>query len=58
MAERTLTGETGSVADVFDAGPRVAASDREPDCVPEISAAQLPAALADSIVFQITKGQP
>ena len=54
MAERTLSGETGSTADVFDAGPRVATVDREHDCVPEISAAELPAALADSITFQIT----
>ncbi len=53
MAERTLSGETGSVTDVFDAGPRVAAKDREHDCVPEISAAHLPSALADSITFRI-----
>jgi hypothetical protein len=53
MAERTLSGETGSVADVFDGGPRVAAKDREHDCVPEISVAHLPSALADSITFQI-----
>jgi hypothetical protein len=54
MAERTLTGETGSVADTFDAGTRVIAKDRQPNCVPEISAAHLPAALADSITFEIT----
>jgi hypothetical protein len=54
MAERTLTGETGSVADTFDAGTRVIAKDRQPNCVPEISVAHLPAALADSITFQIT----
>ncbi len=53
MAERTLTGETGSVADTFDAGVRVIAKDRQPNCVPEISVAHLPAALADSITFQI-----
>lgn len=53
MAERTLSGETGSVSDVFDGGPRVAAKDREHDCVPEISVAHLPSALADSITFQI-----
>jgi len=53
MAERTLTGEIGSVADVFDGGPRVVATDRQPNCVPEISAAHLPAALADSITLQI-----
>jgi hypothetical protein len=54
MAERTLSGETGSTADLFDAGPRVATVDREHDCVPEISATELPSALADSITFQIT----
>ncbi len=54
MAERTLTGETGSVADTFDAGARVIAKDRQPNCVPEISVARLPAALADSITFEIT----
>jgi hypothetical protein len=53
MAERTLTGETGSVADAFDAGVRQIAKDRQPNCVPEISVAHLPAALADSITFQI-----
>jgi hypothetical protein len=54
MAERTLSGETGSAAAVADAGPRVATVDREHDCVPEISATELPSALADSITFQIT----
>jgi hypothetical protein len=53
MAERTLSGETGSTESVFDAGPRVATVDREHDCVPEISAAELPSALANSITFQI-----
>ena len=56
MAERTLSGETGSTADHFDAGPRVATVDREHDCVPEISATELPSALANSITFQITSG--
>jgi hypothetical protein len=56
MGERTLSGETGSTTDTFDAGSRVAATDREPDCVPEISAAKLPSALADSITFQIASG--
>jgi hypothetical protein len=54
MAERTLSGETGSAGLVFDAGPRVATVDREHDCVPEISATELPSALADSVTFQIT----
>ncbi|HEY2517872.1 MAG TPA: hypothetical protein VGI39_43680 [Polyangiaceae bacterium] len=53
MGERTLTGESGSTSDVFDAGPRVIATDRDSDCVPEIAAAKLPAALADSVVFQV-----
>ncbi|MFI5299258.1 MAG: hypothetical protein ACHREM_14280 [Polyangiales bacterium] len=53
LGERTLSGETGSTTDTFDAGARVAATDREHDCVPEISAAGLPSALADSITFTI-----
>jgi len=57
MGERTLTGESGSNIDTFDSGvARKPLVDRDSDCVPEISAAQLPAALADSITFQITKG--
>jgi hypothetical protein len=55
MAERVLSGESGSATDQWggDAGPREAAVDREHDCVPEISAAGLPAALANSITFTI-----
>jgi hypothetical protein len=53
MGERVLTGESGSQADTLDAG-RVVTTDREHDCVPEISAAGLPAALADSITFTLT----
>jgi hypothetical protein len=53
MAERVLTGESGSQADTLDAG-RVITTDREHDCVPEISAAHLPAALANSITFTLT----
>jgi len=55
MAERVLSGESGSVSDNFggDAGTRVIATDREHDCVPEISAAGLPAALANSVTFTI-----
>jgi hypothetical protein len=57
MGERTLTGESGSNIDTFDSGTaRTPMVDRDSDCVPEISAAQLPAALADSVTFQITKG--
>jgi hypothetical protein len=56
MAERVLSGESGSLADKpgGDAGPRVATTDREHDCVPEISAAGLPSALANSITFTLT----
>ena len=55
MAERTLTGETGTLADKFDAGQASGTSDRERDCVPEIDDAHLPAALAGSITFQIVR---
>ena len=57
MAERALTGESGSLLDKPDAGDggaRVITTDREHDCVPEISAAGLPAALANSITFTLT----
>jgi hypothetical protein len=57
MAERVLSGESGSLADspdAGDAGPRVITTDREHDCVPEVSAAGLPAALADSITFTLS----
>jgi hypothetical protein len=56
MAERTLTGEIGSLQDHLGPGQtRVVTSDREYDCVPEIDDAQLPSALADSITFQVTR---
>jgi hypothetical protein len=56
MAERTLTGETGSLEEQLSAGkPRTPTSDREKDCVPEIDDAHLPAALADSITFTVTR---
>ncbi len=58
MAERVLTGESGSVSDTFDAGSRVIATDREHDCVPEISAVGLPSALANSITFTLTPWSP
>jgi len=54
MAERVLTGESGSTTDVFDGGSRVVATDREHDCVPEISAVGLPSALANSVTFTLT----
>ncbi len=56
MAERTLSGDTGSVED--DAGARVVTGDRERDCVPEISAARLPSALAASITFAVVPWSP
>jgi len=58
MAERTLTGETGTLETQLDldAGEqRTVTSDREHDCVPEIDDAHLPAALADSVVFQVAR---
>jgi hypothetical protein len=59
MAERVLSGESGSVEDTFggDAGARVVATDREHDCVPEVSAVGLPAALANSVTFTLSKIQ-
>jgi hypothetical protein len=58
MAERVLTGESGSVSDVFDAGTRVVTTDREHDCVPEISAVGLPSALANSVTFTLSPWSP
>jgi hypothetical protein len=58
MAERTLSGESGSESDLFDAATRVIATDREHDCVPEISAVGLPSALASSITFAIAPLSP
>jgi hypothetical protein len=58
MAERVLSGETGSVESRFDAGSRVIATDREHDCVPEISAVGLPSALAKSVTFTLTPWSP
>jgi hypothetical protein len=56
MAERVLSGESGSLADVAPTAtaPRTVTTDREHDCVPEISAARLPAALASSVTFTLT----
>jgi hypothetical protein len=56
MAERVLSGESGSLGDKpsADAGTRVITTDREHDCVPEISAVGLPAALASSVTFTLT----
>jgi hypothetical protein len=59
MAERTLSGETGSLAAFTpDAGDRVITTDREHDCVPEISAAKLPSALANSVTFTLIPWTP
>jgi hypothetical protein len=58
MAERVLTGESGSTSDTFDGGSRAIATDREHDCVPEISAVGLPSALANSITFALTPWSP
>ncbi|HEY1954528.1 MAG TPA: hypothetical protein VGH28_02935 [Polyangiaceae bacterium] len=56
MAERTLTGESGSVEEQIPlGGQRTTTSDREHDCVPEIDDAHLPAALADDITFHIQR---
>ncbi len=58
MAERTLTGETGSLEEHLDTTTgqqRTVTSDREHDCVPEIDDANLPSALADSVTYTITR---
>ena len=56
MAERTLTGEIGSLQEALMPGQsRTATSDREHDCVPEIDDAHLPAALADSVTFHVAR---
>jgi hypothetical protein len=54
MGERTLTGESGSLGTSRSTEPRIITTDREHDCVPEISAVGLPAALADSVTFRLT----
>lgn len=54
MGERVLSGESGSSTDQVAAGLRVITTDREHDCVPEIAAVGLPAALANSITFTIS----
>ena len=58
MAERTLTGEIGSVQEALMPGQsRTPTSDREHDCVPEIDDAHLPAALADSVTFHVARAR-
>ncbi len=59
MAERVLTAESGSLDNFTPPGsPRTITTDREHDCVPEISAARLPSALANSITFTLTPWTP
>jgi hypothetical protein len=59
MAERTLTGEIGSLVDVPLPGEtRVITTDREQDCVPEISAVGLPSSLANSVTFTLSAYNP
>jgi hypothetical protein len=59
MAERVLTGESGSLESVPIAGvDRTITTDREHDCVPEIAAAGLPAALARSVTFTLVPWSP
>jgi hypothetical protein len=53
MAERTLTGETGTLQEQLSSAQRTATWDREHDCVPEIDDAHLPSALAGSVTFEI-----
>jgi hypothetical protein len=56
MAERTLTGEIGSLQEALQPGvARTATSDREHDCVPEIDDARLPSALAGSLTFHVAR---
>ncbi len=56
MAERTLTGEIGSLQETLMVGSaRTPTSDREHDCVPEIDDAHLPAALADAVTFTVAR---
>lgn len=54
MAERTLTGELGSLETELGPGdPRTPTSDRDKDCVPEVDDVGLPAALAHRLRFDI-----
>jgi len=56
MAERTLTGESGSLEEQIPlGGKRTPTSDREQDCVPEIDDAHLPATLASEITFHVAR---
>ncbi len=56
VGERTLTGEIGSLeAPLLPGEARTPSSDRDRDCVPEIDDVNLPAGLADSITFHLTR---
>jgi hypothetical protein len=64
MAERTLTGELGrgpsagtddDVDGTAEESTAFATFDRDNDCVPEVDDAHLPAALADSVTFEVTR---
>jgi hypothetical protein len=44
----------GSFSDVATFGPREVTTDRDQDCVPEVSAVGLPSALANSITFTLS----
>jgi hypothetical protein len=57
LAERALSGETGSVSDdlnTYTPATRVITTDRESDCVRNVAAEGLPSALADEIDFSAT----
>jgi hypothetical protein len=59
MAERALSGDTGSVPEATKGGEGSAVVvDREHDCVPEISAVMLPSALAASVTFTLVPWSP
>jgi hypothetical protein len=55
MGERTLTGETGALSESTIPLKRQKTSDRNTNCVPEVDDGQLPAALAGSITFTLTR---
>jgi hypothetical protein len=56
VGERTLTGEIGSLeAPLLPGDVRTPTRDRDRDCVPEIDDVHLPAGLADSITFQLSR---
>ena len=54
MAERTLTGEMGRSPTYRYPARRIITTDRQQNCVPEVSAVGLPAALANSVTFTLS----